>query len=168
MVQQLLLNLGQGSWQTGFANVIAQRWESDQPAVQLMGSLPPAPALATDYQRWQQLYGALYGPRAYWRQSEGSAGDFTPGRSTEPMSTRRMNGLAGEFEFETGTLTNVSHHDFETLCATLKIALNQWLSGLEFASIERRIRTQLSPLETIRVMLTAHDKTVLRFPWRLW
>jgi len=156
MAQQLLLNLGQGHWQTGFANVSMQRWETGQPPVQFVGSLPPAPALADDYQRWQQLYGALYGPRAYWRQPASPSAD---GKTSE---------MAGEFEFETGGLTNVSHHDFETLFTTLKTALNQWLDSKGFAFIERQIRTQLGPSDVIRVMLTAHDNTVLRFPWRLW
>ncbi|MEM9151760.1 MAG: hypothetical protein AAGB19_15065, partial [Cyanobacteria bacterium P01_F01_bin.3] len=34
---KILLNLGQGDWQTGFPNVIAQLWEGDQPPVQFTG-----------------------------------------------------------------------------------------------------------------------------------
>ncbi|MEO0806754.1 MAG: hypothetical protein AAFY33_10655, partial [Cyanobacteria bacterium J06643_4] len=164
MAQQLLLNLGQGHWQTGFANVSMQRWETGQPPVQFVGSLPPAPALAADYQRWQQLYGALYGPQAYWQQpASPSTGEEASEKASEKTSE-----MAGEFEFETGGLTNVSHHDFETLSTTLKTGLNQWLNSKGFAFIERQIRTQLGPSESIRFMLTAQDKAVLRFPWRLW
>ncbi|MEO0519209.1 MAG: CHASE2 domain-containing protein [Cyanobacteria bacterium P01_A01_bin.116] len=168
MAQQLLLNLGQGHWQTGFANVSMQRWETGQPPVQFVGSLPPAPALAADYQRWQQLYGALYGPRAYWQQPASPSAGGKASEKASKKASEKASETAGEFEFETGGLTNVSHHDFETLGTTLKTSLNQWLNSKGFAFIERQIRTQLGPSESIRFMLIAQDKAVLRFPWRLW
>ncbi|WP_346293591.1 CHASE2 domain-containing protein [Sphaerothrix gracilis] len=144
MEQRLLLNLGQGDWQTGFASVTAQLWEPDQPPIQFVGSLPAGPQLAAQYQRWQQLYEAIYGTQSRWRRG------------------------AADFEFETATLTNVSQQEFETLGTLLRSDFNQWLMASAFAPIERRLRTQLSADAAIRVMLTAHARTVLRFPWRLW
>ncbi|MGB3493261.1 MAG: CHASE2 domain-containing protein [Elainellaceae cyanobacterium] len=144
MEQRILLNLGQGDWQTGFSSVTAQLWENEQPPIQFVGSLPPMPQLASQYQRWQQLYEAIYGVQSRWR------------RTVSP------------FEFETTELTNVSQQEFETLCATLQTELNQWLMSAGFAPIERRLRTHLSAQAAIRVMLTAHAQSVLRFPWRLW
>ena len=144
MEQRILLNLGQGDWQTGFANVTAQLWENEQPPMQFVGSLPPMPQLAAQYQHWQQLYTAIYGSQSRWRRA------------------------TSEFEFDTTTLTHVSQQEFETLCTTLKTDLNQWLMASEFAPIERRLRTQLSAHAAIRVMLTACAQPVLRVPWRLW
>lgn len=144
MEQRILLNLGQGDWQSGFASVTAQLWENEQPPIQFVGSLPPWPNLATDYERWQQLYAAIYGTQSRWRRA------------------------AADFEFETTEPTHVSQQAFATLCTTLQTELNQWLAAATFAPIDRRLRTQLSTHAAIRVMLTAHAPSVLRFPWRLW
>lgn len=144
MEQRLLLNLGQGDWHTGFASVTAQLWENEQPPIQFVGSLPPWPQLATQYERWQQLYEAIYGSQSRWRRA------------------------AADFEFETAPLTHVSRQEFATLCTALQTELNQWLDVSTFAPIERRLRTHLSAHAAIQVMLTAHNKSVLRFPWRLW
>lgn len=144
MEQRILLNLGQGDWQTGFASVTAQLWENDQPPMQIAGSLPPMPQLGIQYARWQQLYEAIYGPQSCWRRA------------------------AADFEFETTDLTNVSRQAFDTLCSALRTDLNQWLMGTTFAPIDRRLRTHLSAHAAVQVMLTAHTQSVLRFPWRLW
>lgn len=144
MEQRILLNLGQGDWQTGFASVTAQLWENEQPPIQVVGSLPPAPHLATQYERWQQLYEAIYASQSRWRRA------------------------ATDFEFAAADPTNVSQQEFVTLCTSLQTDLNQWLMASTFAPIERRLRTQLSAAAAIRVMLTARAPSVLRFPWRLW
>ncbi|MBE7384621.1 MAG: CHASE2 domain-containing protein [Leptolyngbya sp. SIO1E4] len=143
MGQRILLNLSLGDWQTGFPSVTAQLWEYNQQPIQFVGSLPAAPHLEIQYQRWQQLYKAIYGIQTNWRRS-------------------------ADFEFDTAEPTNISQQDFETLCATLQTDLNQWLMAPTFTPIERWIRTHLTPQDEIRVMLTAQAKTVLRFPWRLW
>ena len=149
MEQQLLLNLGQGDWQSGFASISAQFWSSQhQPSVQCVGSLPPAIHLAEYYHQWQQLYQALYG---------------APIRTTGGYSN-----AASGFEFEVGQLTNVSQHRFDSLRATLKTALNQWLAAAAFVPIERQIRTQLAPDSPVRLILMASNREVLRFPWQLW
>ncbi|MEO1300340.1 MAG: CHASE2 domain-containing protein, partial [Cyanobacteria bacterium J06636_16] len=144
MGQQLLLNLGPGDWQTGFLSITAQLWETNQQPMQCIGDLPPAPQLATQYQHWQQLYESLYNTHTSWRRA------------------------AADFEFDTTVPTNVSVHEFETLCRTLQTELNQWLRISTFTLIERLIRTHLRSQGIIQVMLTAHSKEVLRFPWRLW
>ncbi|MEM1239610.1 MAG: CHASE2 domain-containing protein [Cyanobacteria bacterium P01_H01_bin.26] len=145
MGQHVLLNLGQGNWQTGFPSVIAQLWDNDRRPFQFVGSLPAAPQLAAHYQRWQQLYMAIYGSKANWRRR------------------------AFDFEFDTDVPTNVSNHEFETLGEVLQTELSQWLMATTFAiTIEHHIRTHLLPQHTVRVMLTAHDNGVLQFPWQLW
>lgn len=145
--QKMLLNLGQGDWNTGFPSVTAQLWGDDRWPVQSIGSLPPAPHLEAQYQHWQQLYEALYGTTAIWR---------------------RQGRAANDFEFDTTELTHVSRHEFETLGAALETDFNLWLTAASFAPIERHVRTQLPPQTAVQIMLTASAKPVLRFPWRLW
>lgn len=144
--QQILVNLGHGDWHSGFANVTVQLWSAQQPPFQFVGSLPPAPNLATSYRHWQQLYDALYG--IYGIPYRG--------------------GESSHFEFDDTALTNVSKQSFEELGVTLKETFNQWLGSASFSPVERQMRTHLTQDVAIRVMLTASEKTVLRFPWRLW
>jgi CHASE2 domain-containing sensor protein len=144
MAQRLLLNLGQGDWQTGFPNVTAQLWHSQQSSTQVSGSLPPAPHLGTHYQHWRTLYAAIYHPQSNWR------------------------GKMRTFEFLPEPLAHISHEEFIALCTTLETDFNQWLTTATFAPVERRMRTHLSAADEIQVMLTAHTRAVLQFPWRLW
>lgn len=180
---KILLNLGQGDWQTGFPTITAQLWEGDRPPAQFIGSLPPAPHLEEQYQHWQQLYEALYGSTALWRRakqlveqpsqqlsspqlssSQLSSSQDSLSQQNQPLTSR----AASDFEFDTTEPTRVSRYDFNLRCQQLQADFNRWLTAAEFAPVERRIRTQLSPQTQVRVMLTAHVKAVLRFPWRLW
>ena len=144
MGQQILLNLGLGDWQTGFENVTAQLWTNNHKPVQFVGSLPPAIQLANHYRQWQKLYKAIHANRTHGHRG------------------------AENFQFNLDVPTNISEYDLQTLCSTLQTELKQWLLTPTFAPIEQRIRTHLVPHDGIRVMLTAHDKTVLQFPWQLW
>ena len=171
--RKVLLNLGQGDWQTGFSSVTAQLWDTHQP-IQFVGALPPAPDLASLYQRWRQLYDALYGIHACWRREEGETLTDSPAghesADREPIDYEPTDHEPIDHALELGPiqLANVSQRAFQTLCETLKMELNEWLSASSFATIERSIRTQLSPQMAVRLMLTARSQSVLRFPWRLW
>ncbi|MEO1619890.1 MAG: CHASE2 domain-containing protein, partial [Cyanobacteria bacterium J06632_3] len=169
MEQQVLLTLGRGDWQRGFADVTVQLWETQQPPMQFVGSLPPAPELAAQYRHWRKLYEALFGAELEGRgRTQHASGE---GLGESPVDIGEVLGelrRSADFEFEENALTNVSQQQFETLGHTLKVSLNQWLTTAEFGEIERRMRTYLTPQAPVRVMLSAHDETVLRFPWRLW
>ena len=166
-MEQLLLNLGPGNWQTGFANITAQLWEDRQQPMQFVGSLPPAPQLEAQYQQWQALYQAIYGDQNYgnrlgidragWRRA-----------ANPPAPDDSDTGSDFEFDFGEETLLNVSSQAFEALCNRLSVDLNNWLDAASFAPIDRRIRIYLSASAEIRVMLTARSQSVLQFPWRLW
>ncbi len=166
--QKVLLNLGQGNWQTGFVNITAQLWRTEQQPVQFVGSLPPAPQLKQHHQQWQTLYQALYGSPNRWQID-----DKTPEAAQGALqsTTQRAADKAAhsdDFDFESDSLSNVSQQTFEALCQTLKTEFNSWLNAASFAPIERRIRTHLSLQAAVRIMLSAHAHSVLRFPWHLW
>jgi CHASE2 domain-containing sensor protein len=150
----VVLNLGTGSWQQGFATVTAQLWEEDHAApMQFTGSLPAAPQLATLYQKWRSLYESLYAHLNWRRQPEQSAADEFE---------------LDEFELDEAEPTYFSQAEFDACCQDLQQQMNQWLNSDSFRPIERHLRTRLSPTHEIRLMIVAHDISILRLPWSLW
>ena len=145
MNKQIVLNLGKGNLQQGFSAVIAQLWLTDvSTPMQFTGELPAAPKLENLYQRWQQLYTALYGSLG-WRSQQ-----------------------IGGFEIEEEDVTHISQAEFEKLSQELKHSLNDWLNASTFLNIDRKLRTQLTPTDNIRLMITAESEQVLKLPWCLW
>ncbi|OKH53357.1 Chase2 sensor protein [Calothrix sp. HK-06] len=145
MNKQIVLNLGKGNLQQGFSAVIAQLWLTDvSTPMQFTGELPAAPKLENLYQRWQQLYTALYGSLG-WRSQQ-----------------------IGGFEIEEEDVTHISQAEFEKLSQELKNSLNDWLNASTFLNIDRKLRTQLTPTDNIRLMITAESDQVLKLPWCLW
>ena len=143
----VVLNLGQGNWQDGFATVIAQLWESGRSTpMQFTGTLPPMPGLNQCYQRWRSLYTALYAR----------------------LGTRRSETLHPEFEIEDDEPTHISRSEFNQLSQELQAQLNSWLSASSFRAIDRQLRTRLSPKDTIRLIIISKDHQVLKLPWCLW
>ncbi|MBD2194660.1 MULTISPECIES: CHASE2 domain-containing protein [Calothrix] len=143
MSKQIVLNLGKGNLQQGFPTVIAQLWQTDTPhPMQFTGGLPAAPQLADLYQRWQKMYTALYA-NIGWRN-------------------------LADFEIEEEDVTHISQVEFAQLCEELQQGLNNWLNSPLFLNIDRKLRTQLSPTEEIRCIITAESSQVLQLPWCLW
>ncbi|ARV60541.1 Chase2 sensor protein [Nostocales cyanobacterium HT-58-2] len=145
MSKQIVLNLGKGNLQQGFPTVVAQLWQADAPTpMQFTGGLPAAPELESFYQLWQQLYAALYASLS-WRSQQ-----------------------VGEFEIEEEDVTHISQAEFEKLSQELQLSLNDWLNASAFLNIDRKLRTQLTPTDEIRLMITAQSDQVLKLPWCLW
>jgi CHASE2 domain-containing sensor protein len=141
----VVLNLGKGDWQRGLPTVIAQLWDGHTVSpMQFIGSLPAVPTLGEQYQRWRSLYEALYSHLG-WRRSE-----------------------FPEFEIDETDVTHVSRSEFDDLCQELSKSLNCWLSADSFRSIDRQLRTRLSPRDTIRFIIVADDPKLLQLPWHLW
>ncbi len=139
----IVLNFGQGHWKTGFPSVFAQLWEPDHPTpMQFSGSLPAIPEFVADHQRWRSHYSAIYAH----------------------LGLRRL----PDFDIEEDDNTRVSLAEFNALCQTLQRHLNQWLSVASFQSIERSLRTRLSPQDAIRLIIVADNLQVLQLPWNLW
>jgi CHASE2 domain-containing sensor protein len=147
MERLLVLNLGNGDCQTGLPSILVQLWEdvTAQP-MQMAGSLPAVPELARLMQQWQTLYFALYAHLG-WRRG----------------STRSF-----EFDLDPADVTHISQAEFESVCQQLQTCLNQWLNSDGFGQIQRRIRTYLSPEDSIRIAIAANDANMLQLPWHLW
>jgi CHASE2 domain-containing sensor protein len=146
-MQRVTLNLGKGDFSQGWAMVTAQFWVAESAApMQITGSLPAAPELASLYLRWQRLYEALYTHRG-WRSLRAS--DF-------------------EIEEDEAYPTDVSEIAFKRLCDELHHTLNQWLNSNGFRNIDRHLRTRFTPNDEIQVIITAEDRQLLRIPWHLW
>lgn len=148
MEHLVVLSLGHGDWQQGFPMIMAQIWQSDRPTpTKLTGSLAAAPDLPDLYRRWQKLYEALHGN----------------------LGLRRVRGeLALEIEIEAEDLVQVSTAEFQALSQQLKRQINQWIGSGSFGRIERRLRTQLDPADSIRIIIETEDPQLRRLPWHLW
>ncbi|MDZ8106458.1 MAG: CHASE2 domain-containing protein [Nostoc sp. DedQUE12a] len=145
MSKLIVLNLGKGNLHQGFPTVIAQLWQTDTPTpMQFTGGLPAAPQLEHLYQRWQQMYTTLYASLG-WRS-----------------------GNIADFEIDEEDVTHISQAEFDNLCQELQDSLNTWLNSSLFLNIDRKLRTQLSPKEEIRCIITAESEQVLKLPWCLW
>ncbi|MEA5497914.1 CHASE2 domain-containing protein [Limnoraphis robusta] len=144
--KSVVLNFGNGNTQHGCSMIVANLWTSASfPPIRLTGSLPPALELAQLYKRWRSLFEAL-NHRLSWR--------------------RGVVDLA--IEFDEQDIAQVSQVEFLELSRQLKQSLNQWLDSGSFGRIERRLRTQLSPHEEIRVIIETDDPVMRRLPWHLW
>ena len=155
MQQRVLLTLGSGDWQQGFASVTLQLWEAGSSSpMQFSGRLPAAPRLAQGFQRWRSLYVALYGDAGIWRRP-----------STETPSSD-----CADFpiDIDEDDITHVSATEFAQLGQTLQRQFNAWLEAPGFRAVDRQLRTYLSRSDEICIILAAQDQTVLRYPWQLW
>ncbi|MGI0483992.1 CHAT domain-containing protein, partial [Pantanalinema rosaneae CENA516] len=165
MSHLVILNLGQGECDRGCPAVTAQLWlQDDMVPMQVTGSLPAAPELGSLYYRWQQLYEALYAHRG-WRQAE-----LTQDRPELKLMRVARSQPDSEFEIEQDEtyITDVSEAAFKQLCQELQEQLNTWLNNDTFRSIDRHLRTRLSPSDEVRLIITAEHHFLLRLPWHLW
>ena len=138
-----ILQLGSGSLQAGFPHVTVAIGREKQPCyAKAVASLPPAPELLELYQKWQALYVALYATLG-WR-------------------------LRITFPTDGAKVTNVSEAGLREICDRMRLLFNQWLNSPGFASIERQLRTRLSPEHTVRILLETNNFELRKFPWHLW
>ncbi|WP_342596926.1 CHAT domain-containing protein [Cyanobacterium aponinum UTEX 3222] len=142
MSKLVVLNLGAGNLDNGFPNIIAQLRLKDGKIEQFIGSLPPAPELATLNQQWQTLYYALH--------------------QRFDVARRRL------FEVEEQGITNISTATFQELCQEIENKFNSWLDSPSFLKIDRKLRTKLDSNEEIQIIIETGDYTLHRFPWHLW
>ncbi len=149
MHRLIVLNLGKGDLQHGFPTAIAQFWESEELApMQFMGSLPANPSLDALYQRWLLLYESLYANLAW----------------------RRTRNIHPEFEIDEDDceVNHIYDAEFAEVSQNLQIQLNRWLSTDSFLTIDRKLRTNLTPKDEIRLVIVAQDGKILKLPWCLW
>jgi CHASE2 domain-containing sensor protein len=154
--QLVVLNLGNGDGQKGFATVTAQLWvQGSTTPMQFTGWLPPAPNLALLLNQWRTLYLAL-STRRGWRRSPP-----TPERESQVES-------GFEIEQDDAFVADISLSAFQSICHELEQQFNQWLNADGFRAIDRQLRTHLSRTEELRLIITTGDRPTLQLPWHLW
>lgn len=163
MPKSVVINLGTGDLYSGLPRVIAQVWAEERSRPdQSIGSLPAAPALVDLYRNWRSLYQSLCN-----RQPLRSVSGIRYGLDNE-LDNELVDELDDELEIDESGITNVSQVSFEQLCQTLQDALNTWLGSAGFLPIERQLRSQLSPMEEVRVVIETDDELLRRVPWQRW
>ena len=133
----VVLKLGSGTFQQGFAVILQIGLEGERPALELPGMLPPASDLPELYQRWQVAYRQLR--------------------------------VSSRLEARPNNVTNVSWvGDCRDSAKKLCDRINTWLSHSTFQPIYNKLLEQLSPTDTIRVVLQTEDSILQRLPWHQW
>ena len=141
MPKRVTLKLNNGSLLTGFSVILQMGEEGAAPTVELLASLPAAPALSANYQRWRKVY---------WQQSQ-----------IRPLARIQMD--------TSGFATNVSFtEDCSDVSAQLKTSFNRWLRAEAFRPIREKLLERLDVSEPIQLVLQTDDGFVQRLPWQLW
>ena len=112
--------------------------EGSRAATEVQGNLPPKPEMIAHYERWQSTYRSLE--------------DF---RIT-PISIS----IGGD---RTQQLNNCRFLGDE-----LSQQLNGWLNSESFRPLKEKLLKQLTPNDTVRVLIKTSDIWLRRFPWHLW
>ena len=146
MSKTVVINLGKGSLSRGFPAITARLWsDRELSAEQCVGALPPVPELIDLYRIWQSTYRAL-----------------------SNRVVLRLPLAEDELEIDAGGITQVSQQSFEALSRQLRQAMNRWLSSAGLLPVERHLRSQLNPTDSIRVILETDSDLLLRLPWHCW
>lgn len=147
MSKTVVINLGNGNLNRGFAHITARLWTDQHPhAEQMVGSLPAAPELIHFYKIWQSTYLALCD------------------RMVIRSSAEAIDGL----EIDDSGITQVSQFSFQELSQQIQQQMNIWLRAAGFLGIERQLRSQLNPVDEIRVIFEADNDLLQRLPWHCW
>ena len=156
MSKTVVISLGKGSLGHGFPHVAARLWTEAHPrAEQIVGSLPPAPALIESYRIWQASYRAL-------------SSQLTLRSLNQTTLNELDNPSEDELEIDPGGVTQGSQRSFETLSWQLKQMMNDWLDSDGLRAIEQQLRSQLNPTDKIRVIFETDSDLLRRLPWHCW
>ena len=112
--------------------------EGDRATTEVRGNLPPNPDLVTHYERWQSTYRSLEDFRIT------PIGITIGGDRTSQRDKCRFLG------------SELSKH------------LNTWLNSSSFRSLKEKLLKQLTPDDTVRVLIKTSDIWLRRLPWHLW
>ena len=157
MSKTVVINLGKGSLSQGFPQITARLWTEARPqAEQMIGSLPPDPALVESYRIWQSTYRALSN-RLLLRSPPANL-------SQNPIRQPPKD----ELEIDPVGITQVSQRSFEALSGELSQAMNDWLDSDGLRRVEQQLRSQLNPTDTIRVIFETDSDLLRHLPWHCW
>ncbi|MEM9487263.1 MAG: hypothetical protein AAGA83_26655 [Cyanobacteria bacterium P01_F01_bin.116] len=122
----------------GFHVLLEIGEEGVRPAVEAIGSLPPNTQLLQQLQKWQDSYRLL----------------DTPSR-IQPLEITYV-----------GSLHTVKSCRQEA--KTLGQYLKTWLQSSTFSTIDRALREELSPVDTVRLVIRTTNNQLQHLPWHLW
>ncbi len=112
--------------------------EGDRPATEVRGDLPPKPEMVAHYDCWQSTYCSLGDLRLT------PIGISMGGSRTERLKNCRQLG------------DKLSKH------------LNSWLNCETFRPLKEKLLKQLTPDDTVRVLIKTDDIWLRRLPWHSW
>ncbi|MGB3294142.1 MAG: CHASE2 domain-containing protein [Phormidesmis sp.] len=136
MNQRIVIKIGSGSIETGYAAAVQIGDEGMAPRVETQAHLPPAPDLPLLYRQWQQAYWRL--GLAYRLEAQGGITNVSAIADTETCLT---------------------------LSRQLRDRIHHWLNGDDFRPIREKLLEQLSPHDTVRFLLQTQDTLLQRLPW---
>jgi hypothetical protein len=140
MSKLIVLSIGSGNFEQGFAVILHIGEEGQPPFSQWRGSLPPAPDLPLLYQRWQSAYRDL--------------GKIFVGQ--------RISVPAGPMPHD------ASVHDCEQRADELQIRLQDWLAQPAAQALQLEILDKVALDEPARLILQTRNGLLRRLPWHLW
>ncbi|BAZ40707.1 WD-repeat protein [Calothrix sp. NIES-4101] len=162
MNKAILINLGSGDLNTGFARVTVQLWVSGYSRPQqFVGSLPAAPILVQLYRNWQSIYTHLCSRLV-------DANELRKQPQLTSVDKSNKDDDDDELEIISEGITNISQVNFDEVCQLLEENLNAWLNTPGFAGIDAQLRSQLDRELEIQVTLETNDGILRRLPWHCW
>ncbi|MBD1806292.1 CHASE2 domain-containing protein [Microcoleus sp. FACHB-SPT15] len=129
-----------GDFEQGFRVILTIREEGLPPNVEVTGCLPKDSQLFTHLQHhWQEKYRCLGAPYR--------------------ISNIKIN---------YGGSVNDRIQDCKESAQKLRSHFNAWLDSEGFRLLDKRLREQLNPDETIRFLIRNEDKNLRKLPWQGW
>lgn len=123
---------------TGFHVLLEIGNEGARPDIEAIGSLPPNPPLLQQLQKWQKSYRLL-----------DTASRIQPVEITYVGSLHTVNACQQEAK-------KLARH------------LKTWLQSSTFNTIDQPLREELSPADTVRLVIRTTNSHLQHLPWHLW
>lgn len=147
----VVIDLGPGNVEQGFAAVKAQIWSDGHSLPKnFPGKLPPQPKIPEIYQLWQ-------GKHEHLRQLHKNQG-------LKFRITKKQGQVSQFSALETPQVKR----DMKKLAKELEKQLDSWLNSEAFYPIQKKLRSQFTFTDRVRVIIQSEDSQVRRLPWHLW
>jgi CHASE2 domain-containing sensor protein len=144
MASTIFLNLGAGSFHSGFDQVRCRLVRDAELVNQTRGSLPGNSRLQDLHQQWQSLYDAFY------------------------CNSYSLRGGDSTIEIDNTGITGYSVATFQEARTDLERCMRLWLDSTLFNPISSQLRTELRRDEDIVIIIETEDDLIHRLPWHFW
>jgi|GEM_PF-1035790 len=155
MIKTAIINLGDGSLESGFPLVIASILEGDR-FWEDNGSLPSATELAELHKKWNEEYDLSLDLQATLstEEDEEEEDDFEEEDDDD-------------FEDKPG-VTRYSEVSFKEIREKITACINTWLNSEEFIRLEQGLRMKLNRDDGVRVIIKTDNNSLWKLPWERW